>query len=166
MSADDRRYDEGASSQVEDRFEGKPPAGYAAGAEGGGSEVWEKVPAASGGWEIFATRGGEREAARRRVEAHPEVMPPHPQPTDRAEVKKRVEMTNYAMHALPVALCFVAGLLLPQLFAPRAVRRRRHVAAPVLTLALRARGRRARREAMRLAELLRGHRFRGELLFE
>ena len=168
MSTDGRRPGDLASGQVEDRFAGGD-GGFAAGSEGGGSEVWEKEPAVPGGWEIFGTRGGEREAARRRVEAHPEVMPPHPRPNDRAEAKKRVEASSLAMQAVPVALLFMTGLLLPRLFArPSRFRFERRVfgrrtTGPVVQVALRSRN---RRDAMHLAELLHGQRFRGELVFE
>ena len=166
MGTDGRRPGDLASEQVEDRFNPRN-GGFAAGSEGGGSEVWEKEPAVAGGWEIFGTRGGEREAARRRVESHPEVMPPHPKPTDRAEVKKRVEASSLAMQAVPVALLFAAGLLLPRLFTrPSRLERRffgRRTTGPVVQVALRSRN---RRDALRLAELLHGQRFRGELVFE
>ncbi len=179
--SDERRPGEGGSKVVEDRVfvgmaTGPVPItgseatgeGFAAGSEGGGSEVWEKTPASSyrsGGWEMFGTRGGEREAARRRVEAHPEVMPPHPRPVDRHPAKEKSE-GSLAARVLPVAGLFLAGLLLPQLFAARRLSRRSRVAAPALQLVLASRGRRGRRDAERLAELLRGERYRGELRFE
>jgi len=162
MSADDRRRGERASQQVEDRFE----AGYAAGSDGGGGEhVWEKAPESPGGWEILGSRGGAREAALRRVEAHPEVMPPHPQPVDRHLEKKRAE-PSFAARAVPVAAgMFLVGLLLPRMARGGwRSRRRQSAAGPVL--ALRARGWRSRRDAARIAEILRGQRFRGEIVFE
>lgn len=168
MSADGRWPGGDPSSQVEDRYPGTERSGFGAGSEGAGSEIWDREPAVSGtppGWGAarrFATRGGEREQARRRVESNPEAMPPHPMPVDRHEYKPEgAGGRALAKRALPVAGLFLAGLLLPRLFG----RRRTFVKTPELVVAFRTKGRRNSEAAARLADLMRDSVLRGDLVF-
>lgn len=153
--------------------------GYGAGSEVGGAEVWSRVPnaptAGLGGrsQSLYEraypdpARGLDREAARRRVEGHPEVMPPHPEPVDRHGIKRSF---GWRQAALPALGFFAAGWLLPRFFGRRffgrgLIARRRFaggVAAPTLVLSLgmrRGLGRRQRRELFDLRQALRGKRF-------
>ena len=168
--SDQRWPGDDASRQVEDRF-GTPQGGFAAGSEGAGSEIWEREPAEPRwreGWEhLGGSRGAERASARRRVEQHPEVMPPHPTPVDRHAFKPEGRGAVPAvMRLLPVLGLFAAGLVLPRLFGARRRTAARASASPELVLALRSRGRRDRKSARQLAESLRGRAFRGVIAFE
>lgn len=62
-------------------------------------------------------QGLDAEAARLRVEANPEVMPPHPEPTVPRSWKRREIL---GMRPLPLALIVGAGVLLPLTMARRA----------------------------------------------
>lgn len=176
MSADERRTPrERASQQVEEKptFAGEPagvagpPSGYAAGSEGGGSEIWDREPSIPGGWEVTTGRRFDPAEARRRVEARPEVMPPHPEPVDRRPMKKPVPGWR---QGLPFVLgAFFVGGLVSRAFHARRTPPAGLVAGPAgpaaIAFVLRSRGLRRRRQAQRLAQMLHGQRLRGELVF-
>lgn len=128
--------EEVAARQVEDRPPGTslgpvvdvPPSGFGAGSEGGGADVWERVPDAP--MPISAVkpkslyeaaypnpaRGLDTWAARERVRRAPEAMPPHPAPVDRGPALRRV---SWARRVLPLVGLFAAGAILPRLLAFR-----------------------------------------------
>lgn len=163
MSADERWRGGEGSRQVEDRFS-SGDGGFAAGSEGAGSDVWDREPA-TGAWREEWARFGTREDARRRVEQHPEVMPPHPMPVDRHDFKPEAhEGLALARQALPVVGLFFAGMALSRLFNRRRAKPAA-TAAPDLVLALRARGTRNRKATRKLAESLRGRAIKGALVF-
>lgn len=59
-------------------------------------------------------QGLDRDAARKRVEQNPAVMPPNPSPATRAKSWQNREF--FGMRALPLALVLGGGVLLPFLF--------------------------------------------------